>query len=252
MKHRFTRLCAALGLGFAITVSQAHADEIRVISSAAMKEAFLDLMPAFEKASGHKVTMVWAGGVDIVRRVREGELADAVVLARPAVEALIKDGKIAPDGRVDLARSGVGVAVRAGASRPDISSAEALKRTLLAAKSIGYSSGPSGAYISALLVRMGIAEQVKDRVFQTKPGNPVGNYVARGEVEIGFQQVGELMPIAGIDLLGPLPAEIQEITVFSIGMHNAAKAPAATRELMKFLTSPEVAPVLRRKGLDPA
>ena len=228
------------------------ADEITVMASAAMKEAYLDLVPQFEKASGHKVVTIWAGGVDIVKRVRAGELVDLVVLAGPAVESLIADGKVARGGRVDLARSGVGVAVRAGAPRPDISSADALKRALLAAKSIAYSSGPSGAHIANLITRMGIEEQVKGRVLQTRPGNPVGHYVARGEAEIGFQQMSELMPIAGIDLLGPLPADVQEITVFAGGVHANAKSPAATRALLQYLTSPAAAPVIRNKGMEPA
>ena len=246
------RLAASVGVVLCLLAPCAQADEIRMLASAAMKEAFLELIPEFEKASGHKVVTVWAGGVDIVKRVKGGEVVDLVVLARPAVEGLIKEGKVAPGGRVDLANSGVGVAVRAGAPRPDVSSADALKRTLLAAKSIAYSSGPSGAHIAALLARMGIADQVKGKVLQTTPGNPVGHFIARGEAEIGFQQISELLPIAGIEYLGPLPAEIQEITVFSGGLHASAKAPAATQALLKFLTSPAAASVIRKKGMGPA
>ena len=244
--------CAALWFAFAAWTGAAQADEISLLSSAAMKEVLLELVPEFEKASGHKVVLMWAGGVDIARRIRVGEVVDAVVLARPPVEALVNEGKLARDGRVDLARSGVGIAVRAGAPRPDISNADAIRRALLAAKSIAYSSGPSGTHIKELIKRMGIVEEVKGKVLQTTPGNPVGNYVARGEAEIGFQQVGELLPIAGIDFLGPLPPDVQEITVFSIGLHAAARTPAATRALMRFLSSPAVAPVLRKKGMDPA
>ena len=245
-------LAATVGIILCLLAPRAHADEIRMLASAAMKEAFLELIPEFEKASGHKVVTLWAGGVDIVKRVKAGEVVDLVVLARPAVEGLIKEGKVAPGGRVDLANSGVGVAVRVGAPRPDISSGEALKRALLSAKSIAYSSGPSGTHIAALLTRMGIADQVKGKVLQTTPGNPVGHLIARGEAEIGFQQISELLPIAGIEYLGPLPAEIQEITVFSGGLHANAAAPAATRALLKFLTSPAAAPVIRKKGMEPA
>ena len=229
----------------------AQADEVKVMASAALKEAYLELVPVFEKRSGHKVVTIWDGGVNIVKRMRAGEVVDLVILARPAVETLISEGKVASAGRVDLATSGVGVAVRAGAPHPDISSGEALKRALLAAKSIAYSSGPSGAHIAGLITRMGIADQVKSKVLQTTPGNPVGLFVARGEAEIGFQQVSELLPIVGIDFLGPLPADIQEITVFSGGLHANAGAPAATGALLDFLTSSEAAAVLRKKGMAP-
>jgi molybdate transport system substrate-binding protein len=252
MRNNVIRTLAAMLTAAPLLAAPAQADEITVMASAAMKAAYLELVPEFEKASGHKVVTIWEGGVNIVKRMKAGEVVDLVILARPAVEGLIAEGKVARGGRADLANSGVGIAIRAGAPRPDVSSAEALKRTLLAAKSIAYSSGPSGAHIAALLVRMGIAEQVKSRVLQTTPGNPVGLYVARGEAEIGFQQVSELLPIAGIDFLGPLPAEIQEITVFSVGLHAGAKAPAAAQALVKFLTSPAAAPVIRKKGMEPA
>ena len=245
------RAASTLAAALLLLTPLAYADDIKVIASAAFKEAYLELVPAFEKASGHKVITIWAGGVDIVKRIEGGELVDVVIIARPPVEALIKQGKLAAGSRVDLAKSGVGVAVRAGAPRPDISSADALKRALLAAKSIAYSSGPSGAHIAALIKRMGIEEEVKAKVFQTKPGNPVGNYVARGEAEIGFQQLGELMPIAGIDLLGPLPAEVQEITVFSGAVHAAAKSAVAARALLEFFASPAAAPVIMKKGMTP-
>lgn len=243
---------AALGATIFTLVQPTQADEIRVMATNGMKEVCLELVPEFEKASGHKVTMIWAGGGDIVKRMKAGEVVDLVVLAKSGVDELIKAGKVTAGGRVDLATSGVGVAVRAGAPLPDISSSDALKRALLAAKSIAYSSGPSGAHIAALLSRMGIAEEVKSKVLQTKPGNPVGLYIARGEIEIGFQQVSELLPIKGIEFLGPLPPEIQEITMFSGGLHVGAQAAAATQALLKFLTAPGALPVIRRKGMEPA
>lgn len=253
MRGKLIRAVAVcLGAGIAVFGSATQADEIRVMASAAMKEAYLELVPAFEQASGHKVITIWAGGVDIVKRIKAGEVVDLVVLARPAVEELMVAGKVAAGGRVDLVRSGVGVAVRAGAAKPDISSAESLKRALLAAKSIAYSSGPSGAHIAALIERMGIGDEVRSRVLKTTPGNPVGHFVARGEAEIGFQQVSELLPIAGIDFLGPLPADVQEITVFSGGLHASASAPAAAQALLKFLSAPAAAPVIRKKGMEPA
>jgi molybdate transport system substrate-binding protein len=224
---------------------------INVMSSLAIKEAYLELVPQFEKQSGHQVATDWAGMVDIKKRVLAGEIVDLVVGSASAVDELIQARKLAP-GRMDLAKSGVAVAVRAGAARPDISSGEALKRTLLAAKSIGYSSGPSGVYLAELFKRMGIAGQVQAKITQTPPGTAVGPLVARGEVEIGFQQLSELLPTQGIDIVGALPADIQLVTMFSAGMHVGAKQPEAAKALVRFLTSPAAAPVIRKKGLDPA
>jgi molybdate transport system substrate-binding protein len=152
--------------------------------------------------------------------------------------------------RVDLAKSGVAAAVRAGAARPDISSGEALKRAVLAAKSIVYSHGPSGVYLAGLFERMGIAEQLKPKV-KLVQGEPAGAVVARGEAEIGFQQMSELLPVPGIDILGPLSADVQRITVFSAGLHVRAKAPDAAKALVKFITAPAAVPVIRKKGMEP-
>jgi len=221
------------------------------MASLAIKEAYVELVPQFEKQSGHKVVTDWAGMVDIKKRVLAGELVDLVVGSAAAVDELIQARKLAP-GRVDLAKSGVAVAVRAGAARPDIGSGEALKRSLLAAKSIGCSSGPSGVYLAELFKRMGIAEQVKAKISQTPPGTAVGPLIARGEVEIGFQQLSELLPTKGIDIVGPLPAEVQLITVFSAATHAGAKQPEAAKAWTRFLASPAAAPVMRKKGLDPA
>jgi molybdate transport system substrate-binding protein len=154
-------------------------------------------------------------------------------------------------GRIDLAKSGVGVAARAGAPRPDISSAEALKNTLLAANSIILSSGPSSLYLPTLFQKMGIAEQLRPKITQIGPGLGVGAAIARGEGEIGFTQMSELMSVEGIQYLGPLPAEVQMVTVFSAGVHAAAPAPDAARALLKFLTAPQAASVLRRHGMEP-
>ncbi len=224
---------------------------ISVMSSLAIKEAYLELVPRFEKESGQKVATAWAGMVDIRKRMLAGEVVDLVIGSAAAIDELIGARKLAA-GRMDLARSGVAVAVRAGAPRPDIGSGEALKRALLSAKSIGCSSGPSGVYLAELFKRMGIAEQVKPKITQTPPGTAVGPLVARGEVEIGFQQLSELLPTEGIDIVGALPAGIQLVTVFSAGVHVGAKEPEAAKALIRFLTSPSAAPIIRRKGMDPA
>jgi molybdate transport system substrate-binding protein len=220
------------------------------MSSLAIKEAYLELVPQFEKRSGHKVATEWVGMADMKKRLLAGEVVDLVSGSAAAVDELIKVGKLAP-ARMDLGTSSATVAVRAGAARPDISSAEALKRALLAAKSIGYSSGPSGVYLAKVFERMGVADG-KRKIVQTPPGTPVGPLIARGEVEIGFQQLSELLPTKGIDIVGPLPPELQLVTMFSFGLHAAAKQPEAAKALVRFLTSPEAAPVLKKKGLEPA
>lgn len=227
------------------------AAEIKVMASAAFKEAYLELVPEFERTTGHKVVTIWVPSVQMMNRLKGGEIVDLVILSAAALDELVKHGMIAPGNRFDLAKSGVGVAVRAGAPKPDISSGEALKRAVLAAKSIVYSTGPSGIYIASLFQRMGIADAIKARIKQVQ-GEPAGAVVARGEAEIGFQQMSELLPVAGIDLIGPLPADVQQITVFSAGIHVGAKSPDAARALVRFLTAPAAAPVIRRKGMEPA
>ena len=222
---------------------------ITVMASAAFKEAYLELVPEFERASGHSVATLWAPSVQMMARLKGGEQVDLVILSAAALDELIQAGIIAE--RFDLARSGVGVAVRAGAPKPDISSGEALKRAVLAAKGIAYSTGPSGIYLAELFRRMGIAEQIRHRVRQVQ-GEPAGAVAARGDAEIAFQQVSELLPVPGIDLVGPLPRDIQQITVFSAGLHSRARSPDAARALVEFLTAPAAAPIIRRKGMEPA
>jgi molybdate transport system substrate-binding protein len=238
--------------GLLSCAAMADAAEIKVLASNALKEAYLELVPAFERSTEHKVSTTWAGTNDIVKRMAAGEVFDLVIMAGPSIDELIKQGKIVAGSRVDLAKSGIGVAVRAGATKPDISSGDALKRALLAAKSIAYSSGPSGVYLIGLFQRMGIADDIKSKVKQTSPGLPVGEVIARGDAEIGFQQVSELLPIAGIDYLGPLPPDIQHITVFSGGIHAGAKESDAAKALVKFMTAPASVPVIKKKGMDPA
>jgi molybdate transport system substrate-binding protein len=219
------------------------------MASAAFREAFLELVPQFERASGHKVTTLWVPSVQMMTRLKGGETVDLVILSAASLDELVTAGIIA--NRVDLARSGIGVAVRAGAPKPDISSGEAVKRAVLAAKSVVYSTGPSGIYLAGLFERMGIAGQVKAKLKQVQ-GEPAGGVVARGEAEIGFQQVSELLPVPGIDIVGPLPPDIQQITAFSAGLHVAATEADAAKALVQFLTAPAAAPVIRKKGMEPA
>src|SRR6195256_508427 len=172
---------------------------VTVIASNAVKEAYAHLVPGFETTSGHAVVTIWGGTLDISARIGDGEVVDVVILAADQIDALIEQGRLVAGSRVDLARSGVGVAVRAGARRPDIASAAALKAALLAAKSIVLSSGPSSVHLTALFHTMGIAEVIKSKVHQIGPGLPVGEAVARGEGEIGFTQVSELLSAHGVD-----------------------------------------------------
>jgi molybdate transport system substrate-binding protein len=233
----------------------AYADEVRVMTSGGMAAAYLELAPHFERASGHRVvtetTSIGIGVDYIPTRVQRGEPVDVVLLPAAAMDQLIKDGKVLADSRVDLARSGIGMAVRAGAPRPDIRSVDALKRALLEARSIAYSSSVSGTYLSdELFPRLGIAEQVKDKSRRIERER-VGAVVARGDAEIGFQQISELLPIEGIDYVGPLPTEVQRVTVFSAGVAAQARSPEAARALIRFLASPEGARVMAKGGLEP-
>ena len=191
------------------------------------------------------------GGVDAARRVQAGEPFDVVVLASTAIDKLIAEGHLQP-GRVDIVRSGVAVAVRTGTSRPDIATEEALRRAVEAARSISYSTGPSGVHLARLFERWGIAAQIKDRIVEAPPGVPVGTLVARGEVELGFQQLSELIHLDGIDVLGPLPPAVQVLTTFSAGVGMHSTQPVAAREFLDHLASASAADAKRRHGMEPA
>lgn len=233
----------------------AAADEIRVMTSGAFTAAYLELAAEFERRTGHRViteaTSMGVGDTSIPSRLGRGEAIDVVIIASDALDRLIADGRIRAGSRVDLARSAIGMAVRSGAPKPDISTVAALTTTLLAARSIAYSASVSGTYLSTeLLQRLGIAEQVlpKSRRIDTER---VGAVVARGEAEIGFQQLSELYPIAGLDVVGPLPAEVQRVTIFAAGIGAAAAHPDPATQLVQFLASQEAAPAIRKSALDP-
>jgi molybdate transport system substrate-binding protein len=234
----------------------ARSAEIRVITSGAFTEAYKMLVPEFEKASGHKVISSFGASMGnapdaIPTRLSRGEAFDVIILAGPALDQFIKEGKAMPGSRVDLVRSSIGFAVKSGAPKPDISTLAKLKQTLLDAKSIAYSASASGVYFSTVLVqKLGIADQVlpkSKRILSER----VGTIVARGEAELGLQQVSELVPIPGIDYIGPLPEEVQQNTFFSAGIVVGAKEPEAAREMIKFFTSAAAAPIVARTGLEP-
>ena len=246
MTFRFIITAASMLLS-----SLAGAAEIKVLSTQATEEAYRELVPQFEKASGHKVTTVFTGTLDANKRLAADEVYDLLIMSGPSIEEHIKGGKVVPGSRVDLAKSGVGVGVKAGASKPDISSTDAVKKTLLAAKSIGYSTGPSGNYVIGLFQRMGIADEIKGKLKQTPTGVFVGSIIASGEAEIGFQQVSELSHFAGVDYVGPLPADIQHYTMFSSGIIVGTKEAEAAKALVKFITSSGAAAAFKKRGMEP-
>lgn len=232
--------------------SIAQSAEIRLFASGALKEAYLELLPNFEKASGHSVKVAWSNTTDIRKRVAQGEIADLVILGSDGTEALVKDGRLVASTRAPFAKSGIYVAVRADAPRPDISTAEALKKALLAAKSVAYSGGASGTYIVTMLQKLDVYDEVRIKASVTKPNEPVGDKLVRGEAELGFHQLSELIPVKGIDIVGPLPPGLQQITIFSGALHQAAKEPDAAAALARFLTSPAAAETIKKHGLEPA
>ena len=230
--------------------------DIHVMTSGGFTAAYNELRPGFERSSGRTVKTAYGASMgnaedSIPSRLSRNEPADVVILARPALDALVAQGKVVPGSQVDLVRSSIGFAVRKGAPKPDISTVDALKRTLLAAPSIAYSASASGTYYETeLLKKLGIEDQVKPKSKRIL-SERVGTVVARGDAALGLQQVSELLPIAGIDYIGPLPAEVQRVTVFSAGIATASRQPDAARQLIRHLNSLEAAPTIAKTGLEP-
>jgi len=221
------------------------------ISSMATRRVLADLAAAYERQSGLRVAIESVGGVDAARRIRAGEGFDFVVLASGAIDDLAAAGRIDPKTRIDLARSHVAMAVASGAPRPDIGSEQAVRSAVLAARSIGYSTGPSGRYLARLFERWGIADVVAPRMVEAAPGVAVGALLARGDAEIGFQQLSELMHVPGIEVVGMLPSEIQEVTVFSGAVCTSSTRRAATEALLSFCASPAAEAAKRSHGMQP-
>ncbi len=226
--------------------------EITGISSMATRLVLADLAGAYRRQGGPEVVFESVGGVDAARRVMAGERFDVVVLAADAIARLVAAGRVVAGSQADLVHSGVAIAVRAGAPRPDIGSESALRRAVLAARTIGYSTGPSGVALLSLFKRWGIADEVKERTVQAPPGVPVGALVARDEVELGFQQLSELMHLEGIDVLGAMPPAVQIVTTFAAGQCTASEQPDAVSALIAYLRSPGAAAAKRRHGMEPA
>jgi molybdate transport system substrate-binding protein len=240
---------------FLLTVT-ASAAEVRVMISGGLSAAYKALVPEFERATGHKVLTAYGPSMGtttnaIPVRLERGEPADVLIMVGYALEDLARKGKVTAGTSVDLVKSPIGVAVKSGTAKPDISTADAVKRALLAAKTIAYSDSASGVYVSTeMFDKLGIKEAMQGKARKI-PATPVGEIVAHGEAEIGFQQMSELKPVEGIDIVGPLPDELQKITVFSAGIAGVSKEPEAGKALIKFLASPAARPELVKSGLDP-
>ena len=233
-----------------LSVCRADAAQITMMSSNGVREAVSDLIPQFEKATGHRVQVIWDGTLNIKKRLDSGEVADLVVLPAADVDELIASGKLTPGSRVDLAQSIIGVAVRAGLAKPDISTSENLTRALQAATSIVISSGPSGVHLLELFEKQGILGALRPKIKQLPSGQSVGEALARGEGDLGFQQVSELLHVSGISYVGPLPASVQKVTIFAGGIPKIAKDVAVAKELLTFLRNPRNVGVLKKAGLE--
>src|SRR5438105_1741715 len=234
-----------------------EAGGIKVFCTTALNKAMEELAPQFERAGGRKLALTFASAASLAKRVAEGEDADVAIVSAAAVDDLIKQGRMAEGSRVDIAKSGMGVAVRAGAPKPDISTAEAFKRALMNAKSIAASNpaggGASGMHFAAVLERLGIGDAVRPKLRYSGGGlgGLAGTLVANGEAELAVQQISELMAAGGVDIVGPLPAELQNTTQFSAGVPVNAKAPEAGKALIALLMTPAARSVLKAKGLEP-
>jgi molybdate transport system substrate-binding protein len=248
---------AALSIMAAVALTTAaNAAEIHVMISGGLTAAVKALVPEYERTSGNKVVLAFGPSMGttanaIPVRLERGEPADVLIMVGYALGDLIEAGKVKEGSRVDLVNSPIGIAVKAGSPHPDIATSDAVKGALLAAKSVAYSDSASGVYVSTeMFDRLGIKEQMKDKAMMI-PATPVGEIVAHGEAELGLQQISELKPVKGIDIVGPLPADIQKITVFSAGIASAAKEPEAGQTLIKFLGSPAARQTIIDSGLDP-
>ncbi|MHC2332518.1 substrate-binding domain-containing protein [Bradyrhizobium sp. USDA 4454] len=248
----------ALTLAFvgALAFTSACAAEVHVMISGGLTAAYKALVPEFERKTGHKVVTAFGPSMGttanaIPVRLERGEPADVLIMVGYALGDLIKQGKVVADSRVDLVKSPIGIAVKSGAAKPDIGSADSVKQALLAAKSVAYSDSASGVYVSTeMFAKLGIADQMKDKA-RMIPATPVGEIVAKGEAEIGLQQISELKPVAGIDIVGALPEPLQKITIFSAGIATASKEPEAGKALISFLASSDARDALVKSGLDP-
>lgn len=243
----------AFALSAVLCIAQdVFSTEISVMSTTAVKEAVSELLPRFEAATGHAVKPVWDGTAVVTKRIADGEAADIVIVPASAIDSLIKQGRLAQGSRLDFVNSKIGIAVRPGTPKPDISSADALINSLLSARSILLSAGPSGGYLTGLFKRMGVSDALASKIKQLAPGKLVGEALLNGEGDLGFTQISEFLMIKGVDYVGSLPEDIQMVTVYSIGRHASSSSNEAPAALIKFLTTREAAQIIRKSGLEPA
>jgi molybdate transport system substrate-binding protein len=249
----------ALVLGLtatALLANTAGAAEVRVMISGGLTAAYKALVPEFERTTGNTVITAYGPSMGttvnaIPVRLARGEPADVLIMVGYALGDLVKQGKVVAGSNVDLVTSAIGIAVKSGAPKPDISSSDAVKRALLAAQSVAYSDSASGVYVSTeMFAKLGIADAMKDKA-KMIPATPVGEIVAKGEADIGLQQIAELRPVSGIDIVGPLPDGLQKITVFSAGIATVSKEPDAGKALIKFLASPAARDAIIKSGMEP-
>jgi molybdate transport system substrate-binding protein len=228
-----------------------RAAEIVVLTNQGVVSAVRELGPAYEHASGNKVVISYQIGPAFMAKINSEAPGDIVTQSRDGMDDLVKRGKVVPGSRADFARAGIGVAVKAGAPKPDIATPDAFKRAMLAAKSIAYSrAGASGLYVAKLMEQLGIADAMKDKT-KLVDGVPVAEVVAKGEAEIGMQQINVILPIAGIDYVGPLPPEIQDYVVFSAAVLTASKQPEAATAMIRFMAAPAATPLIRKGNMEP-
>jgi molybdate transport system substrate-binding protein len=225
---------------------------MNLICTNGVKSLLTELLPEFERVQGVKVAVAWGATAALMKAIEAGGRCDLTILTAEAIDELVKRGTVVSGSRVDIARSSIGLAVRRGASKPDISTPDALKHVLLGAESVAHSrSGMSGLHFPTVLQRLGIAETLRGRIVIPDPPEPIGNVVARGDAEIGVQQISELLPVAGIEILGPLPGDLQRVTTFSAGLMTAAKDAETAKALVAFVAA-KSPPLLKQKGLEPA
>jgi len=250
--HWFAVTIMLLVITLLFSAGLVNATELRILAPNAVKETITEIASRYERATGDRVVLSWAGTEAITKQISDGNMFDVVISTLQSIDKLEKEGKLASGRRVDFAKSAIGVAVRAGLPLADISSVDALKQLLLQAKVIAISSGTSGRYLTELFQRLGIAEQIKGRIKQPPSGAQIGEMLAHGEADLGFQQVSELIHVNGIVYLGPLPSEIQSITIYSAGIHSAASAPTAAMIFIKMLTAPNFGAFIIKTGMEPA
>lgn len=255
--RRLAKIAVAALVCALLSAAGVRADEIKVVTSATFKAAYLELVPEYERATRDVVVTEYGPSMGtthnaIPMRLERGEEIDVVIMTAYRLDELIKEGKVRADGRMDLASSNIAMVVKAGAAKPDISTVDGLKKALHAAKSIACSDSDSGIYLTTeLFQKIGIAEQIKSKIIKIE-ATPVGEAVASGKAEIGFQQISELLPIKGIDIVGPLPPGAQRVTFFAAGIPLTAKNPKAGKRLIQWLASPAAYAAIRKSGLEPA